>query len=137
PIIISSSSISGYYRAGGDYYGSSYQSHYPVYYAFPDDTAGQPIDFEALLGLVTSVKDRPEYKIQLYPNPVQDRLFLSGLPEDWQEPELRIYDAIGRLRWSGSWAETGVSIHLLPRGVYQVDLIHGGQVMVRRRFLKE
>lgn len=62
----------------------------------------------------------------LYPNPVDDRLFVS---QGWHEDtELRVTDVSGAVLWQGQSSVDGVSLAGLSAGIYHVALTEpGGQ----------
>ncbi|HLP94178.1 MAG TPA: T9SS type A sorting domain-containing protein [Saprospiraceae bacterium] len=62
----------------------------------------------------------------IFPNPNQGNGFYLQLPAEVAQVDLRIYDMTGKLAHSLSQAnaQTMVALNHLPKGVYQVQLIH-------------
>ena len=68
----------------------------------------------------TSIASLPESKrIRLYPNPVDQQLFIDALPDG---VELRITDPLGRPFWQGT-AGPQIDVSTLPPGTYFLQVI--------------
>ncbi len=77
-----------------------------------------------------------ESRLELFPNPAGDLLYLSFTLPVSTEKEVRIYDNAGRLLQT-EWLATGtgpfgVSLRNLPAGVYQLQVASGRHFWVRR-----
>ena len=73
--------------------------------------------------------------LELYPNPVTDRLHLQA-DQDLAGSSFRILDALGRAALSGSAAAGTVDVSGLRAGVYSLVLSTPGQAPLTRRFVK-
>ena len=77
----------------------------------------------------------PEAQVTIYPNPVNDRLYID---RPWETIDIvEIYDAGGRLVLKQSaFNEAAIEVSTLPAGVYFLNMKRGEDVVVKR-FVKE
>lgn len=124
-----------FYGAGGMV---SSQHLMPIYYRFPDDSAGTPIDFEALKqDWLTSIAEPVQAGIRLYPNPMRDRLYFNGgLPTN--EPvTLRLYDLQGQRIWQATQQGDYWALPTLSPGLYLAELWQGDRLLARQKVRRE
>ncbi|RME97865.1 MAG: T9SS C-terminal target domain-containing protein [Bacteroidetes bacterium] len=69
--------------------------------------------------VVHGVWNEKKALLQIYPNPVQDRVFVRGVSEG---SIIRIFDLQGRLLHTQAWSTHGVSISNLLAGLYQLQI---------------
>lgn len=122
----------GYYSLGRSY---STETFFPVYYAFPDDTAGTPIDFDSLRQLVTSVPAHEQAAFQVYPNPFEAKVYLEGLPPQ-QSITAEIFDGMGRLVFQENLPGNSLDLGQFPAGVYVLQVKAGNILLGQRRIVK-
>ena len=72
-----------------------------------------------------------ENNIKIYPNPTSDYLTIQG--EDIKE--IYCHSADGKLMWKTTFP-TKIDVTLLPKGVYFLSILSGGE-FVRKRFIKK
>jgi hypothetical protein len=75
------------------------------------------------------VEESGESEITLYPNPVSDTFYMSGL--DPLEANADVYDLNGNLVMSFQ-GQDHFNVHFLPPGIYTVRITCGDHVLVRR-----
>ena len=73
--------------------------------------------------------------VELYPNPVTDRLLIRS-PQSLANHQFQILDSWGRPVASGSAATGAVNVAALKPGVYTLRLSAPGQSPVNQRFSK-
>ena len=121
-----SSHVWGYEGLGLGYHGAGYSSfpytRYSVYYAFPSDTGGTPINFDSLQQLVTSIPEPPSQAFEVYPNPFQTEIFLKGLPSAPHGVMAEVFDGVGRRVFASKWEGASLDLSFLPRGPYLLRL---------------
>lgn len=85
-------------------------------------------DFSSLAGFFAiysdypnAIGENPAYAINAYPNPVNDRIYISGL----NEPNVRfeILSIEGKTVDSGSMISSGINVSNLQHGWYRINLI--------------
>jgi hypothetical protein len=128
------------YESLGLYQVSAAMDHYsysiPVYYAFPDDTAGTPIDFDSLLAIATHLESPQISPLRVYPNPARDQLFVREVPAGWIDPQVTLLDLTGRVVRQVPLTEEAVDLRGLPAGTYLLELSAQGQQQLRHRVIK-
>ncbi len=82
-----------------------------------NDTAGQTIQIQT-----TSVTSFEDKSLQVYPNPAQDRVFISPWPAD---ARIEIHNSLGAIKevWRPSSTNRYLSVHRLPAGMYFIHII--------------
>jgi serine protease AprX len=89
-------------------------------FANPDNEFGYGIpDFQLAVTNALSVTDNTKARFLVYPNPVQNILFVS-FPNGFQEAKLVLYNALGQNVFEKSISDSGTSISLdnLNSGIY-------------------
>lgn len=85
-------------------------------------------------GILLAQQAQSLEKVQIYPNPTQDRLFIGGIEEDgWA---YAITDLSGRSIQSGKLEMNSAPVNSLQPGVYFITLTHGRNSSVFR-FIKQ
>jgi hypothetical protein len=90
-------------------------------------------------GEVSSVLDVPfptVYKIDIYPNPVEDKIEIRA-KEGTQVDLLTIYNQLGevvRIRKTNGWES--LSLNEIPGGIYFLKFTHKGRLIQTNRIIK-
>mgnify|MGYP006269584665 CR=1 FL=1 len=112
----------------------SWQYLAAVYYRFPSDSAGTPLDFEAMRQTwLTSVREPAQASFSLYPIPMQDRLYLRGDLPPGEPVVLRLYDLQGRHIWHSTPLGDGWRLPPLASGLYLAELWQGDRLLGRQK----
>ena len=97
-------------------------------------SGGFDLDAIALIdsSLVTGMNEIKELKINVYPNPVQNTLYYTGITGF---AHIEIYDIRGHLMISKFGSHSQLDVSKLPKGVYfiRVEMSHG---VALRKFIK-
>jgi len=84
---------------------------------------------------VTSSIESMPIGLTVYPNPVEDVLYL-----DWQtnvditETQIRLFDVQGKTVWSGLW-KTTLDVAELPSGIYVLEVARPNEMPFRQRLI--
>ena len=77
-------------------------------------------------------------KLVVYPNPVSDRLNITGLPSGSYEIELKVLNQIGQVVFEQNLHSQGETVEIqinkrqeLPPGIYMMHIRYGKQVIVK------
>jgi len=83
---------------------------------------------------VSSIHNRED--VTLYPNPVQDRLFLKGIGTD--ASVFAIHNALGKVVASGSKRlDYGIDTSFLDEGIYSISISDNqNRIILSRKFVK-
>ena len=110
----------------------------PIYYRFPADSVGTPVDFEALRQeWLTSVEGLIPPRLSLFPNPFRQQLFLQGQIPIGAALILRLYDLQGRQIWQASIEGNAWTVPELPTGLFLAEIWQGGRLLGRERVRRE
>lgn len=82
--------------------------------------------------LATGVDDHTQASFSVYPNPVNDILYVSGN----QPLKYEIYSVQGRLALKGDFNQNAIDVQSLEPGVYLLH-ITGGENLIIKRFVKQ
>lgn len=74
--------------------------------------------------------------LELYPNPVTNRLSLSSA-EDFAGGQVSIFSVDGRRVWQGTYSGQSVDVTGLKAGLYTLEVVTKGQQKLVRRFSKQ
>lgn len=101
-------------------------------------TANSPILAGQCLCPPTGVEQSVNSKLTIYPNPVSEKLFLSGLDGQWNEADILIYDLSGRkiLSQKFSSSQNAMDVSSLSNGIYFLELKNEDNVLVEKFELK-
>ena len=100
--------------------------------AFNDDTESEPSEIYTVT-VVDDAIDEHTSSFRLYPNPVNDKLYIET---EIEIEEVVIYDAFGRQRTTDNGQQTTVDVSNLNSGVYFI-MIKTNDGVVTKRFVKE
>lgn len=88
-------------------------------------------DGEVYLQCTNSIDEHDSYW-SLYPNPVNDRLYVKRSDGNEQPARYRIVALSGSVLMEGDISGYGISTTALPVGVYLLEIISGDQTAIRR-----
>lgn len=105
-----------------------------IYQVLIIDAHNCSLELEANIAIVTSLEEEPESDLLIFPNPVQDKLFL---PAGQHFQSVRIYDLAGNEMISIPDQSTNqINVENLSKGVYLLRLIDENDVNWTYRFVK-
>ncbi len=84
---------------------------------------------------VVAIQPNPESEIKVFPNPAEDRLFISG----WSDPssEVVVTDLQGRVIKKGTLETNAIDITALKSGMYMISLLSSENETVQKYFYKK
>lgn len=77
-------------------------------------------------------ENSPENKINFYPNPVKELIFLS----DFIDSDYEIYNLLGNMVQKGKSKDNYINVNQLAKGIYVLKLHKNGNV-INQKFIKE
>jgi len=83
--------------------------------------------------ITTSTIDLLESKVNIYPNPVQDKLYLETTEQNWN---YQILNLQGQQMMSGVY-QNDINVEQLPSGIYFLQLQLGDELYQAIKFVKE
>lgn len=79
--------------------------------------------------------------LKTYPNPVGERLFISGMEALPFPLQFQIFDTLGKKVHSSSWRidelNEGLEAGDLPAGLYFLQLMKDGQLLAAEKIIKQ
>ncbi|WP_367389278.1 T9SS type A sorting domain-containing protein [Lewinella sp. LCG006] len=93
------------------------------------------VDYDGSFSYSSIVSARWEGKInvQLYPNPTDELLQISGLPDDEGPITIEIIDMAGRIVLRQNWTQSAINVAQLADGVYSLRILSTAGVMDNQR----
>ena len=101
------------------------------------DTSDLILNGTLKVALATDVEIlNSNHRIQVYPNPVNDLLTIQA-EEQWNIPQVRILDIVGRIRFNGVPDENGIiDMSGIPAGIYVLE-ITTKKSMITHKLIKQ
>jgi len=97
----------------------------------------RPVFGEYIKPVATSsdaeIKEPADPQIELYPNPVRDRLNIKLVGQDYEHYTIAVYDMQGRLIKPGRPLQRTIALHELSPGMYIVQIRHRHNTKVLSR----
>lgn len=86
----------------------------------------------------SSIEENSDFAFSIYPNPVEDILYIEMQNEKYNSLKCKIYSIDGKLVYTSEWSSSSpsISIQNLPQGVYQVVLLSKEQPIITQRIIK-
>lgn len=99
------------------------------------DIANYKSNFYSECEVIVSVRKNNSLSINLFPNPVDDYLFMTT-PIPVQNLTLKIYDVYGKIKLHQVQAQNRIEVQSLSSGLYFIELQSNGTVLNHSRFIK-